>query len=186
VSDEDFDKEVPWHFTFKPFENVSIDWINKTVEKFNKEQCNKARIDSDEARDTFRRRVAERGKRLALLCTQLYAKPMTKADKELCKKWIAWWMEQDIEGIMKPFGKKYIEAMQEAVTPSYKGKTILERMGDEFTAGEVQRVAQILGYKQSVRKIISNWVKADVVEKFSTDGWRKVSAKSGDRKEAVK
>lgn len=174
VSDEDFDKEVPWHFAFKPFEQVSIDWINKTIEKFNREQCNKARIDSDEARDTFRRRVAERGKRLALLCTQLYAKPMTKADKELCKKWIAWWMVQDIEGIMKPFGKKYIEAMQEAVTPIYRGKTIYERVGDEFSSGEVKRVAEILGYSSQPRYIISQFVKAGVAEKIANDTWRKI------------
>lgn len=173
VSDEDYDKEVPWHFSFKPFEQVSIDWIMKTVEKFNDAQCNRARIDSDEARDTFRRRVAERGKRLALLCTQLYQKTMTKQDKELCKKWIAWWMEQDIENILKPFGKKYIEAMQESTTTSYRGKTILERLGEEFSAGEVRRVADILGYNTPTTKIISRWVTAGVVEKFAQDRWRK-------------
>ena len=174
VSDEDYDKEVPWHFSFKPFEQVSIDWIMKTVEKFNDAQCNRARIDSDEARDTFRRRVAERGKRLALLCTQLYQKTMTKQDKELCKKWIAWWMEQDIENILKPFGKKYIEAMQESTTSSYRGKTILERMPDEFSASEVQRVAQILGYNSKATLIIHRWIEAGVVEKFAQDRWRKL------------
>ena len=173
VSDEDYDKEVPWHFTFRPFEEVSIDWITKTVEKFNDAQCNKARIDSDEARDTFRRRVAERGKRLALLCTQLYGKAMTKQDKELCKKWIAWWMEQDIENILKPFGKKYIEAMQEAITPSYRGKSILEHLGEEFSSGEVRRVAQILGYNSKPHDVIYRWIQAGVVEKFAQDRWRK-------------
>ena len=178
VSDEDYDKEVPWHFSFKPFEQVSIDWIMKTVEKFNDAQCNRARIDSDEARDTFRRRVAERGKRLALLCTQLYQKTMTKQDKELCKKWIAWWMEQDIENILKPFGRKYIEAMQESTTSNYRGKTILERMPDEFSASEVQRVAQILGYNYKPREIIYRWIEAGVVEKFAQDRWRKSSKSS--------
>ena len=180
VSDEDYDKEVPWHFTFKPFEHVSIDWITRTIEKFNDAQCNRARIDSDEARDTFRRRVAERGKRLALLCTQLYGKPMTQKDKELCKKWIAWWMEQDIEGILKPFGKKYIEAMQEAISPNYRGKTILERLPEEFDANEVRRVADILGYKQRVHLIIYNWVTAGVVEKFANNKWRKVRKEVSD------
>ncbi len=175
VSDEDYDKEVPWHFSFKPFEQVSIDWIMKTVERFNDAQCNRARIDSDEARDTFRRRVAERGKRLALLCTQLYQKTMTKQDKELCKKWIAWWMEQDIENILKPFGRKYIEAMQESTTSSYRGKTILERLGEEFSAGEVKRVIEILGYKYQARNVITRWVTAGVVEKFAQDRWRKVT-----------
>ena len=174
VSDEDYDKEVPWHFTFRPFEEVSIDWITKTVEKFNDAQCNKARIDSDEARDTFRRRVAERGKRLALLCTQLYGKAMTKQDKELCKKWIAWWMEQDIENILKPFGKKYIEAMQVTVTTRYNAKTILEQLGDEFSSGEIKRTAEILRYKQPVPVIVCNWIKAGVVEKFAKDRWRKI------------
>ena len=180
VSDEDYDKEVPWHFSFKPFEQVSIDWIMKTVERFNDAQCNRARIDSDEARDTFRRRVAERGKRLALLCTQLYQKTMTKQDKELCKKWIAWWMEQDIENILKPFGRKYIEAMQESTTSSYRGKTILERLGEEFSAGEVKRVIEILGYKYQAKNVITRWVTAGVVEKFAQDRWRKV-AKSRQR-----
>ena len=180
VSDEDYDKEVPWHFSFKPFEQVSIDWIMKTVERFNDAQCNRARIDSDEARDTFRRRVAERGKRLALLCTQLYQKTMTKQDKELCKKWIAWWMEQDIENILKPFGRKYIEAMQESTTSGYRGKTILERLGEEFSAGEVRRVADILGYNTPTTKIISRWVTAGVVEKFAQDRWRKSPNESSD------
>ena len=180
VSDKDFDEEVPWHFTFKPFEQASIDWITKTVDKFNEAQCNKARIDSDEARDTFRRRVAERGKRLALLCTQLYGETMTKQDKDLCKKWIMWWMEQDIENILKPFGKKYIEATQEAVIPSYRGKTILQRMGEEFSASDVQRTARILGHKTPPKQIIYYWLQAGVVEKFATDRWRKV--KLSDKK----
>lgn len=181
VGDEDFDKEVPWHFTFKPFEQVSIDWITKTIERFNEEQCNRARIDSDEARDTFRRRVGERGKRLALLCTQLYGKPMTKADKELCKKWIAWWMRQDIENILKPFGKKYIEAMQEAISPDYKGKTILERLPEEFSSGEVKRISEILGLKTPPRQVIFNWIEAGVVEKFAKDRWRKIALKGGEK-----
>lgn len=174
VNDDDYDNEVPWHFTFKPFEQVSIEWIMRTIERFNDEQCNKARIDSDEARDTFRRRVAERGKRLALLCTQLYGKAMTQKDKDLCKKWIAWWMEQDIENILKPFGKKYFEAMQQVDTSGLRGKTIYERMPDEFDSQEVQRVANVLGYSQRSTLIIYNWVKAGVVEKFANNRWRKV------------
>ena len=100
---------------------------------------------------------------------------MTKQDKELCKKWIAWWMEQDIENILKPFGKKYIEAMQESTTSSYRGKTILERLGEEFSAGEVKRVIEILGYKYQARNVITRWVTAGVVEKFAQDRWRKVT-----------
>ena len=177
VDDKDFDSEVPWHFDFKPLQYIDVDWINSTVNKFQKEQCRKAMIDNDEARDTFRRRVGDRGKRIALLCTQLYGKPMTDKDKKACAKWIEWWMEQDLNAICKTFGSKYQQAMQETALPDgTHSKSILEHLGDEFDKSEVRRVADILGYKQKVRDIIYNWIKAGVVEKFAKDKWRKVKA----------
>ena len=178
VDDKDFDQEVPWHFDFKPLQYIDVDWINSTVNKFQKEQCRKAMIDNDEARDTFRRRVGDRGKRIALLCTQLYGKPMTDKDKKACAKWIAWWMEQDLNAICKTFGSKYQQAMQETALPDgTKGKSIFERLPDEFKADDVRRVADILGFKTASKVIISYWIKAGVVEKFSNNEWRKIKQK---------
>ena len=178
VDDKDFDSEVPWHFDFKPLQYIDVDWINSTVNKFQKEQCRKAMIDNDEARDTFRRRVGDRGKRIALLCTQLYGKPMTDKDKKACAKWIEWWMEQDLNAICKTFGSKYQQAMQETALPDgTHNKSILERLPDEFKKEDVRRVAEILGYKTQVRHIVVNWVKAGVVEKFAKNEWRKIKRK---------
>ena len=178
VDDKEFDQEVPWHFDFKPLQYIDVDWINSTVNKFQKEQCRKAMIDNDEARDTFRRRVGDRGKRIALLCTQLYGKPMTDKDKKACAKWIEWWMEQDLNAICKTFGSKYQQAMQETALPDgTHSKSILERLPDEFKADDVRRVADILGYKTQVRHIVVNWVKAGVVEKFAKNEWRKIKRK---------
>ncbi len=174
VDDKEFDQEVPWHFDFKPLQYIDVDWINSTVNKFQKEQCRKAMIDNDEARDTFRRRVGDRGKRIALLCTQFYGKPMTDKDKKACAKWIEWWMEQDLNAICKTFGSKYQQAMQETALPDgTKGKSIFERLPDEFKADDVRRVADILGFKTASRAIINNWIKAGVVEKFASKEWRK-------------
>lgn len=174
VEDENFDKEIPWKYEFKPLQFVDIDWIIPTCNEFQKEQCRKAQIDSDEARDTFRRRVGDRGKRIALLCTQFYNKPMTDKDRKACAKWIKWWMEQDLDAICKTFGEKYIQAVQESALPDgTQNKTILERLGDEFDKAEVRRVADILGYKSPVRRIVRNWVAAGVVKKFAQDKWRK-------------
>ena len=179
VEDDNFDKEIPWKYEFKPLQFVDIDWIIPTCNEFQKEQCRKAQIDSDEARDTFRRRVGDRGKRIALLCTQLYAKPMTDKDKKTCAKWIEWWMEQDLDAICKTFGEKYKQAIQESALPDgTQQKTILQRLPDEFDKAEVRRVADILGYKTPARKIISRWFKAGVVEKFAEDRWRKVTSKN--------
>ena len=177
VDDDDFDKEIPWKYEFKPLQYVDIDWILPTCNKFQKEQCRKAQIDSDEARDTFRRRVGDRGKRLALLCTQLYAKPMTDKDKKACAKWIEWWMKQDLDAICKTFGEKYMQAIQESALPDgTQQKTLLQRLPGEFDKAEVRRVADILGYKTQTKKIISRWVKAGVVEKFAQDRWRKITS----------
>ena len=176
VDDKEFDQEVPWHFDFKPLQYIDVDWINSTVNKFQKEQCRKAMIDNDEARDTFRRRVGDRGKRIALLCTQLYGKPMTDKDKKTCAKWIKWWMEQDLNAICKTFGSKYQQAMQETALPDgTRNKSILERLPDEFKKEDVRRVADILGYKTQVKVLVLNWIKAGVVEKFAKNEWRKVS-----------
>ena len=179
VDDDNFDKEISWKYEFKPLQYVDIDWILPTCNKFQKEQCRKAQIDSDEARDTFRRRVGDRGKRLALLCTQLYAKPMTDRDKKACAKWIEWWMQQDLDAVCKTFGEKYKQAIQESALPDgTQQKTLLQRLPDEFDKAEVRRVADILGYKTQTKKIISRWVKVGVVEKFAQDRWRKITSKN--------
>ena len=178
VDDDNFDKEVPWQYDFKPLQYVDISWIIPTCNEFQKEQTRRAQIDSDFARDTFRRRVGDRGKRIALLCTQFYNKPMTDKDKALCAKWIKWWMEQDLEAICKVFGEKYMQAIQETALPDgTRGKTILERLPEEFSAGEVRRVADILGYKSQARLLIHNWLKANVIEKLDKEHWRKVNIK---------
>ncbi len=178
VDDKEFDQEVPWHFDFKPLQYIDVDWINSTVNKFQKEQCRKAMIDNDEARDTFRRRVGDRGKRIALLCTQLYGKPMTDKDKKACAKWIEWWMEQDLNAICKTFGSKYQQAMQETALPDgTRNKSILERLPDEFKKEDVRRVAEILGYRSKPKEIICRWISAKVVEKFAKGEWRKIKDK---------
>ena len=93
-------------------------------------------VDHDKARDVFRRRVGTRAKRIALLCTQLYEKPMTQADKRACAKWIAWWMEQDINGIMIPFGNKYTKAIEVSAPDNTPRRTLFERLPDEFSKDE--------------------------------------------------
>ena len=175
VADKDFDAEVPWRMDFKPLKNVNIDWVMPVIARFNREHCRKAMKDNDKARDTFRRRVGTRGKRLALLCTQLYEKPMTQADKRACAKWIAWWMEQDIKGIMRPFGNKYVTAIEANTSDNTPRRTLFERLPDEFSKEDVRRMADILGYKTSVKEITFRWKKINIIEKMTNDTWRKVS-----------
>lgn len=177
VADKDFDAEVPWRMDFKPLITVDIDWIMPTIARFNREHCRKAMMDNDMAHDTFRRRVGTRAKRLALLCTQLYEKSMTQADKKACAKWIAWWMEQDIKGIMRPFANKYRKAIEEDAPNNTPRKTLFERLPEEFSKEDVRRMADILGYKTSVKEITFRWKKINIIEKMTNDTWRKITEK---------
>jgi hypothetical protein len=177
VPDKEFDAEVPWQMDFKPLITADIDWILPTIARFNREQCRKAMVDNDKARDVFRRRVGTRAKRLALLCTQLYEKPMTPADKRACAKWIAWWMEQDIKGIMRPFANKYMKAIEASVPDNTPRRTLFERLPEEFSNDEVRRTADILGYSSTVKQIVSNWTKVNVIEKIAKNRWRKIGNK---------
>ena len=177
VPDKDFDSEVPWQMDFKPMITANIDWILPTIAQFNRRQCRTAMVDHDKARDVFRRRVGTRAKRIALLCTQLYEKPMTQADKRACAKWIAWWMEQDINGIMIPFGNKYTKAIEVSAPDNTPRRTLFERLPDEFSKDDIRRTADILGYSSTVKLIVSNWIKVDVVERIAKNRWRKVGTK---------
>ena len=177
VPDKEFDAEVPWQMDFKPLITADIDWILPTIARFNREQCRKAMVDNDKARDVFRRRVGTRAKRLALLCTQLYEKPMTQADKRACAKWIAWWMEQDIKGIMVPFGNKYTKAIQICAPDNTPRRTLFERLPDEFSKDDIRRTADILGYSSPVKQIVTNWIKINVIEKLAKNRWRKMTNK---------
>ncbi len=174
VADADFDQEVPWQFTFRPFTYVDIDWILPTINKFYERQCDLAIRDQDEARDTFRRRVGERGKRLALLCTQFYNHPMTKQEQKLCAKWIGWWLEQDIEGIMEPFAGSYIKAMIEGKNerPRCYSKPF-DLLSDEFTANDVTVRAKQCGIISPASLILHRWSNAGFIENIGKNKWKK-------------
>ena len=178
VADKDFDEEVPWQFTFKPFVDVDISWINSTVRKFNHEQCVRAAQEVSRARDTFRRRTGERGKRLALLCTQLYDKPMTQADKRACAKWIKWFMEVDIEEVVSAFGHPYEKQINEGAfdKPRYYAKPF-ELLSDEFTANDVAFRAKQCNLNSTTKLIVHRWLEAGFIERIGDNKWRKKALK---------
>ena len=178
VSDKDFDNEVPWRFTFRPLTHVNIDWIIPTVNKFNARQCDIATRDQNKARDVFRRRVGERGKRLAIMCTQLYAKPMTAKDKRECAKWIYWWMEQDIEGIMEPFGAKYMKAIKDSeFGKPRKYASVYDLLPETFTKNDVTTRAKECGNYNETRNIITKWVASGYAVKTGKEVWKKTNKK---------
>lgn len=170
VSDDAFDKEIDWRFKFKERQTVDLSWIMPVINEFHQNQCKRALADIDKARDVFRRRVGVRGFRMALLCTTLYPK-LTSRSIETIKAFVKWWMDVDIENILKLWGAKYNE--QAEVEPQLYNRTAFRSLGDNFTKNDLFVVLKQQSIKTPVRQIIYQWKKAGYIEKTGNDTYTK-------------
>lgn len=170
VSDEDFDKEVDWRFKFKPHITMDCSWIMPTIDKFHKEHMTKAALDVDKARDVFRRRVGVRGFRLALMCMCLWEHPQ-KADLEKCKLFIRWWMDRDLEWMLKLWGAKYNE--QADTTPKLVQRTVFNELPETFNRNDMYVVCTKQGIKTPIRRIVFDWKKLGYIEQVDKDTFKK-------------
>ena len=166
VNDDDFDKEIDWKFTFKDRQIVDMSWLMPVINAFHKEQIRKASLDIDKARDVFRRRVGVRGFRLGLLCTCLWDK-MTEPNRDLVKKFVAWWMREDLESILQMWGAKYND--QAEVSPSLKQRSVFAELPEKFSRSDVYVVCMKQGIKTPIRNIIYNWKKMGYVEQVDKE-----------------
>lgn len=168
INEDDFDKEVPWRYQWKDFKVVDMKWIMPTINKFLKEQLSKSALDIDHARDSFRRRAAVRGFRLALLCTECW-KSVGVKERKIIKDFVAWWMRQDIENILKLFGAKYNDRYDQT-TSDITQRTVYDLLGDKFTREDVYVASQKCGKKTKPRRIIFDWIKLNVVKPTDVEG----------------
>lgn len=174
VNDDDFDKEIDWHFKFKPRQIIDMSWIMPTIDAFQKEQCAMGMLAIDKARDAFRRRVGVRGFRLALLCTALYPN-LNKRAMETIKNFVAWWMRVDIENMLRLWGAKYNEQNEHA--PNLYNINVFSSLKQEFTRNELLVVMKQQGVKSRVSNVLWQWKKAGFIEKLNQDTYKKLIKK---------
>lgn len=174
VNDDDFDKEIDWHFKFKPRQIVDMSWIMPTIDEFQKEQCAMGMLAIDKARDAFRRRVGVRGFRLALLCTALYPN-LNKRAMDTIKNFVAWWMRVDIENMLRLWGAKYNEQNEHA--PNLYNINVFSSLKQEFTRNELLVVMKQQGVKSRVSNVLWQWKKAGFIEKLNQDTYKKLNKK---------
>ena len=170
VSDDDFDNEIDWKFKFKERQSVDISWIMPVIEEFHERQCKQALRDIDKARDVFRRRVGVRGFRLALLCYTLYPQVTNRA-VETIKNFVRWWMDVDMDCILKLWGAKYNE--QAEIEPQLYNRTAFKSLADSFSKNDLFVVLKQQNIKTPVRQIIYQWKKAGYIEKTDNDTYTK-------------
>jgi hypothetical protein len=178
MTEEQFENDVDWHFKFKERQIVELDWVMPEIRDFLREQIKQSALDVDVARDVFRRRVAVRGFRLALMCTCLYNRRMTKIDIANCRKFIRWWMERDLEGIMKLWGHKYNEQVN--TVPVISQKSVFDEMPSKFTKSDVYASCIKQGIKTPVRNVIYNWKRMGYIERLVDDTYQKINQKTKD------
>ncbi len=175
LSDDEFDEQVDWHFQIKEKQEVDLSWIMPTIEKFQKEQCDKAALAYDKARDTFRRRVGVRGFRLALLCTTLYQTVGARERKIICN-FVEWWMHQDIECTLQLWGKKYNDVVDNANQANISQRDVFKQLKDEFTKDDLYVVCKREGIKTRLTNIIWQWKDGKHIEEVvKNKRWRKIT-----------
>lgn len=163
VSEENFDKEVPWKYEWREPVEVDINWIMPTLKKFLKENLEKAALDVDHARDVFRRRAAVRGFRLALLCTSLYT-TLGKKEKKIISDFVAWWIRQDLDNILELFGEKYNSLYDKSVVATVSQQGVFDILENKFTRTDVLTASKKLGKKTKARRIIHDWKKLGLIK----------------------
>ena len=171
ISDEDFDQEVDWQFKFKERTLFDCSWIMPTITRFNKEQVSIAAAGIDKARDVFRRRVAVRGFRLALMCMCLWDSP-GKSQLKKCAKFIDWYMHRDIEEMLKLWGQAY-NRIEDTATHIVQ-KNLYNELPDEFTQSELIVTSTKLNVQSTPRLIICRWKKLGLIEKTTEKTYRKI------------
>lgn len=157
-----FDEEVNWRFTFRPRQTVDMNWLKTTIEDWLKTQQKMAVKDYDKARDVFRRRCAVRGFRLGLICTQLWENPRP-SDLKKCCPFIEWFMNKDMEQMMKLWGKAYNDIAQDQ--PNLTQKSIFNALGNSFEKSDVLVQLQKAGIVTPVAQVIYKWRKFGFIEK---------------------
>lgn len=166
-----FEEEIDWRFTFRPRQDVNMEWLKPTIDNFLEEQRKKASLDYDKARDVFRRRVAVRGFRLGLICHALWEKPR-KSDLEKCIPFINWWMHEDLESSLKLWGAQYNNVAED--TPNLAQRSLYNQLPERFTKNDVYVLCMKQGIKTPVRMIVHQWAKLGYVNKETKNDYVKV------------
>lgn len=162
--------------TLCPPVTVNVDWVMPLLSKFLEEQRLMALRANDLARDSFRKRVAVKGFRWAIILQSLYPNGMTAKDKKICIKFIQWFIKNDIAELMAAFGNQYNNEVEDFDQPKPYAD-ILKLLPEVFTSADVAAVAAQQGRKSPVKAIVCRWKKEKLIEKISATNYKKLQKK---------
>lgn len=175
TTSSNYDQKIKWRFKMRDRQEVDMMWLRPTIMDW----LGKERLDSliayDLAKDTFRRRTAVKGFRLALICMACWVN-VGKREKKVIADFVTWFMDRDLEESLKMFGKRYNE-LQNTInnSPSTRNRALFSELGDTFTKMDIVNLCSEKGIKQQVRQIVYLWKKDKVITDGPTkDTYKKV------------
>lgn len=174
VDEKEFDTTVPWRYNYKPFKVIDMEWLFPTLNKWLEKERRQASLEQDYARDTFRRRVAVKGFRLAMVCTEMWTK-VTKAEQKIICDFVEWWMDYDMEQSLKLFQKKYNDLMNENIADKIAthNNSVFAELPETFDKADVVAKLMRFGLKTPARLVVHRWMRDDLIEKVDKNIWKK-------------
>lgn len=172
TSSANYDKNVKWRFNLKEKTMIDMKWVEPTIKAWLEKTRLTASLANDYAADTFRRRCAVKGFRLAMLCTCCWSQ-VRDQERRVIKKFITWFMERDLEESLKMFGVKYNKLQNEAEVETNHHQGLFESLENEFTKNDVIEQCMKLGVRSKVKMIIYRWTKDKAITKINSDRYKK-------------
>ena len=167
MDEKDFDKQVPWKYTYRPFKHIDLSWLYPHIHKWLEQKRIEALLSQDHAKDTFRRRVGRMGASLALLCYSCW-ESVGKREEEVIKNFVLAFMEKDLKETMRIYGDKYNDLMKEGDRINAKRSTtspsLYEELPEKFEKSDLVAKALKLGICSPVKVILSRWRKEGVIK----------------------
>ena len=174
TTSSNYDQKIKWRFKMRDRQEVDMDWLKPDIMDW----LEKERFDSsmayDLAKDTFRRRTAVKGFRLALICMACWAN-VGKREKKVIRDFVLWFMDRDLEESLKMFGKRYNDLQNKVNSDGPRRQIALfNELPDTFTKMELINLCGEKGIKSNVRKIIYLWKEDKVIVENGKDSFKKV------------
>lgn len=175
VKDDEFDKKIAWKQEFRPRQEVNLDWIVPHLNKWCTDQNLLASKTYDNARGVFHRRVAVRGYRLAMICSTLYDK-IRDREKQVILDFVLWFMDCDLYGILKLFGKKYNEHYVKSTSEikEYKFADLYDSLPKQFETSDLIAAISKSKFSTNHYTVLSIWKKAKLIEKIEKNKFKKL------------
>ena len=164
MESEVFVKEVPWRSQFKERQRVNMSWLFPSLKKWLEKNRVAAMKDMDYARDTFRRRTAVKGFRLAMICTQCWTEFKEK-QQQIVEDFVLKWMDYDLEQALSLFGAQFNENIEKNVEIVRKTgfDSVFSSLPYVFTQGDVRVRLQQEGKKTPPRIVVCLWKKQHLI-----------------------